>query len=79
MDKTGIELSILSLNSPGIQGILDKKKAVEVSRIANNHVAENMARHTDRFRSFAALPMQDPDAASKELIRASKTSVLSAP
>ena len=72
MDKTGIELSILSLNAPGIQRILDKKKAVEVARIANNHLAENMARHTDRFRSFAALPMQDPDAASKELLRCVK-------
>jgi predicted TIM-barrel fold metal-dependent hydrolase len=72
MDKTGIELSILSLNSPAIQAIHDKKKAVEVARIANNHVAENMARHADRFRSFAALPMQDPDAASKELIRCVK-------
>jgi 2,3-dihydroxybenzoate decarboxylase len=72
MDKTGIELSILSLNSPAIQAIHNKKKAVEVARIANNHVAENIARHVDRFRSFAALPMQDPDAACKELIRCVK-------
>ena len=69
MDKTGIELSILSLNAPAIQAIHDKNKAVEVARIANNHVAENIAKHPDRFRSFAALPMQDPEAAARELIR----------
>jgi len=72
MDKTGIELSILSLNSPAIQAICDTKRAVEVARIANDNIAESISRHPDRFRSFAALPMQDPDAASKELIRCVK-------
>jgi Uncharacterised protein family (UPF0014) len=32
MDKTGIELSILSLNAPAIQRILEKKKAVKVAQ-----------------------------------------------
>jgi len=72
MDKTGIELSILSLNSPGIQSILDVKRAAEVARIANDNVAEGISRRPDRFRSFAALAMQDPDAACKELNRCVK-------
>jgi 2,3-dihydroxybenzoate decarboxylase len=72
MDKTGIELSILSLKSPGIQGIPDKKKAADVARIANDYVAEAISNHKERFRSFAALPLQDPDAACKELNRCIK-------
>lgn len=72
MDKTGIELSILSLNSPAIQAIREPKRAVEVARIANDKVAESISHHQDRFRSFAALPMQDPEAACKELNRSVK-------
>jgi gamma-resorcylate decarboxylase len=72
MDQTGIELSILSLNSPAIQGIYDKARAVEVARKSNDVVANAIAKHPDRFRSFAALPMQDPDQATRELIRCVK-------
>src|SRR5215470_15822544 len=72
MDKSGIEFAILSLNAPAIQAILDTKKAIEVARRANDHLASAVARHPDRFAGFAALPMQDPDAASKELIRCVK-------
>ena len=72
MDRTGIEMSILSLNSPAIQAIHDRKRAVEVARLANDHVAQNIAKHPDRFRSFAALPMQDPEEACKELNRCVK-------
>jgi 2,3-dihydroxybenzoate decarboxylase len=72
MDKTGIELSILSLNSPAIQAIYDKARAVEVARRSNDAAAEAMTKNPDRFRSFTALPMQDPDAAIKELIRCVK-------
>jgi 2,3-dihydroxybenzoate decarboxylase len=69
MDKIGIEFSILSNNAPGIQGILDTKEAIEVSRKANNAMAEAVARHPKRYGAFAALPMQDPEAASEELTR----------
>ena len=72
MDATGIELSILSLNSPAIQGIYDKGRAVEAARRSNDVVANAIAKHSDRFHSFAALPMQDPDEAIKELIRCVK-------
>ena len=72
MDATGIELSILSLNSPAIQGIYDKGRAVQAARRSNDVVANAIAKHSDRFRSFAAVPMQDPDEAIKELIRCVK-------
>ena len=72
MDKNGIELTILSLNAPAIQAILDTKKAIEVAKRANDHVAEAVARHPGRFAGLAALPMQDPDAAAEELTRCVK-------
>ena len=72
MDKNGIEFTILSINSPAIQAILDTKKAIEVSRRANDRMAEAVIKHPRRFAAFAALPMQDPDAASKELVRCVK-------
>lgn len=72
MDKNGIEFAILSLNSPAIQGILDPNAAIALAKRANDHLAEAVAIHRDRFAGFAALPMQDPDAASEELIRSIK-------
>jgi gamma-resorcylate decarboxylase len=72
MDKTGIEFAILSLNAPGIQAILDTRQAISLAKKANDHIAEATARHPDRFGAFAALPMQDPDAAADELRRCVK-------
>lgn len=69
MDANGVELMVLSLNAPAVQAIPDPARATEVARRANDFAAEAVARHPDRFRSFAALPMQDPDAATRELIR----------
>jgi predicted TIM-barrel fold metal-dependent hydrolase len=69
MDKTGIEFALLSLNSPGVQSILDTKEAIEVARKANAAMADAVAKHPTRYAALAALPMQDPDAASEELTR----------
>jgi len=69
MDRTGIEYAIQSLNAPGIQGILDTGEAIKLARKANDKMADAVAAHPDRYGAFAALPMQDPDAASAELAR----------
>ena len=69
MDRNGVELTILSLNSPAIQGILDTTEAIETARRGNDLLASEIARRPDRFAGFAALPMQDPDAAIVELTR----------
>jgi len=69
MDKHGIEMMILSLNAPAIQAIHDANRAIEVAREANDVCAEHMRKRPDRFQSFAALPMQDPQAAAAELTR----------
>jgi 2,3-dihydroxybenzoate decarboxylase len=72
MDRGGVELCILSLVGPGIQAIPDIRQAIGVARRANDHLAEHIAKHPKRFRGFAALPLQDPQAASQELTRCVK-------
>jgi gamma-resorcylate decarboxylase len=69
MDEHGMEMMILSLNAPAVQAIPDAKKANEIARRANDFLAEQVARRPQRFQGFAALPLQDPDLASRELER----------
>ncbi len=72
MDEFGIEMMILSLNAPAIQAIPDPKKANEIARKANDYLAENVRKQPDRFQALAALPLQDPELAAKELQRCVK-------
>jgi gamma-resorcylate decarboxylase len=72
MDASGVELMILSLNAPAVQAIPDVKRAIDVARAANDVLAAEIARRPDRFAGFAALPMQDPQAAARELTRCVK-------
>jgi 2,3-dihydroxybenzoate decarboxylase len=69
MDRHGIETMILSLNAPAVQAIPDPDRAAEVARRANDFLAEEAQKRPDRFQAFAALPMQDPDVAARELER----------
>lgn len=69
MDEAGIEIAVLSLNSSAIQGIADVAQAREVARKSNDVLAEAVGKRPDRFAGLAALPMQDPDAAARELAR----------
>ena len=72
MDKHGIEMMILSLNAPAVQEIHDIKTATAVARQANDVLADHVSKRPDRFAAFAALPMQDPEAATAELTRCIK-------
>src|SRR3954471_11617206 len=69
MDKHGIEMMILSLNAPAVQAIHDVKRAIAVARQANDHLADEVRIRPARFAAFAALPMQDAEAATQELTR----------
>jgi len=69
MDKTGIEIEVISLNSNAVQGVPDPGEAIALARRANDALAAAVAKRPDRFAGLAALPMQDPDAAAAELIR----------
>jgi len=69
MDANGLEMMILSLNAPAIQAIPSPQKANEMAIRANDFLAEQVVKRKDRFQAFAALPMQDPELASRELER----------
>jgi len=70
MDEAGIDMQVLSLTSPGVQVDIDAEPALANARFANDYLAKIIAQHPDRFRGFAALPLQDPAAAAAELERA---------
>ena len=72
MDRGGVELCILSLVAPGIQGMPDTSQAIAMARRANDYLAEHVANNPKRLKGFAALPLQDPQAASQELTRCVK-------
>ncbi|HEY5898656.1 MAG TPA: amidohydrolase family protein [Burkholderiales bacterium] len=72
MDRHGMQMMILSLNAPAIQAVHERRKAVEIARRANDFLAREVAKRTDRFQGLAALAMQDPDQATRELVRCVK-------
>ena len=72
MDKFGIEYAILSLQNPGVQGVPQADRAIDLARKANDTLADAIAREPNRLGGFAALPMQDPEAAIVELTRCVK-------
>jgi 2,3-dihydroxybenzoate decarboxylase len=72
MDQCDVSIQVLSTNSPGIQGIEDPVTAVEVAKRTNDYAAELISKYPGRFAGFAALPLQDPEAAVKELERCVK-------
>lgn len=73
MDRAGVELAVLSLASNGIQDVFEAPAAVDLAREANDALAQIVAARPDRYRGFAALPMQDVEAAAAELERAVAT------
>jgi 2,3-dihydroxybenzoate decarboxylase len=70
MDRAGIEFCIMSLTSPGVQSVVDPKRAVELARSANDYAAGIISKHPSRMSAFAAVALQDPKAAGDELERA---------
>ena len=72
MDRGGVEIAILSLVAPGIQSIPNVAEAIDTARRANDYLAEHIAKNPKRLKGFAALPLQDPQAAAQELTRCIK-------
>ena len=68
MDAAGIDVQVLSLNSPGVEQ-LDATEAIKLARDTNDLLAEAVRRYPDRFAGFATLPTAAPDTAADELER----------
>ena len=71
MDRFGEYEQVLSLPTPPIEVFANPADAVDLTQAANDGMAELVRKYPDRFTGFvAALPLNDPDAAVRELQRA---------
>lgn len=68
MDEHGIDMQVLSYTTQA--QLAPPERAVELTRAANNRLADAIEAHPDRLAGFAVLPWQDPQAAADELGRA---------
>ncbi len=69
MDRVGIDVEVISLSTPNIF-FADESRQPEVARILNDAYAELIAKYSNRFKGFASIPMDAPEAALLELHRA---------
>jgi gamma-resorcylate decarboxylase len=72
MDEHGIEMMLLSLNAPAVQALPDPARAADIARKANDYLADEVQKRPTRFQGLAALAMQDPEGAARELERCVK-------
>ena len=71
MDQFADYQQVLTLASPPLEVFGDPQSSPELARIANDGMAELVAKHPDRFPAFvASLPMNNIDACLAELDRA---------
>ena len=68
MDRVGIDVEVISLSTPNVF-FADAARQPEVARMVNDSYAELISRHPKRFRGFASIPMDEPEAALRELHR----------
>jgi uncharacterized protein len=73
MDRYEGYVQILDTSLPPPEDVVSPKDAIELAQIANDSVAELVYKYPDRFiAGIACLPLNDMDAAMKELDRAIK-------
>ena len=73
MDKFEGYMQVLTLSMPPVENFGNPKKAVELSKMANDEMAELVLKYPDRFAAaIACLPMNDIDSALEETDRAIK-------
>ncbi|MDE3155589.1 MAG: amidohydrolase [Acidobacteriota bacterium] len=68
MDRVGVDVEVVSLSTPNIF-FAEPAHQPEVARMVNDAYADLVTRHPTRFKAFASIPMDVPDAALAELRR----------
>jgi len=66
MDRNRIDVSVLSVGPPVFFYWLPPDAGLALARLANDGIAQMVAKHPARLRGMAHLPMQHPDAAIAE-------------
>jgi hypothetical protein len=68
MDAAGVDMQVLSLNSPGVEQA-ERDDAVALARDSNDILADAIKCHPSRLAGFASLAIQAPDQAAEEFER----------
>ncbi len=69
MDANGVDVQLLSLTAPGVQ-MFDADTACELAKLANDRLAETIARRPGRYAGLASFAPHAPRRAAKEMERA---------
>jgi len=69
MDRVGIDVEVVSLSTPNVF-FADAQGQPDVAKMMNDAYADLIAKYPKRFKAFASIPMDAPDAALAELHRA---------
>jgi len=69
MDENGVDMHVLSLTSTGVQ-MFDADTGTALATLANDRLAEVIARHPTRLAGIGSFAPQDPARAAKEIERA---------
>ncbi len=69
LEDEGIDMQVVTLTSPGTH-LSPPVQSVALARIVNDAFAEIMKDNPDRFTALGTLPLNDPEAAVRELERA---------
>src|SRR5918912_1468440 len=72
MDENEIDIAAISVGPPIYFYWLSPEAGLEAAKLANDGIAQMVAKHPKRLRGMAHIPMQDPDAAITELERVVK-------
>ena len=70
MDEFPDIMQVLTMVGPPLEAIAKTEDAVDLAKIANDEMAELVTRHPDKFVAVATLPMNNMDAALREVDRA---------
>ncbi len=68
LDDAGVDKQVLSFTAPGTS-IESPQRAAELAAVINDGLAEAVAAQPDRFAALGHLPLNNPDAAARELER----------
>jgi aminocarboxymuconate-semialdehyde decarboxylase len=69
MDRVGIDVEVLSLSTPNVF-FAEAPTQAAIAREVNDAYADLISLYPTRFKGFASIPMDDPEAALQELRRA---------
>lgn len=72
MNRVGLDVAGISVGPPIYFYGIEADAGLEAARLANDGIAQMVAKHPARLRGMAHLPMQDSDAAVTELERVVK-------